>query len=178
VEALAEMQEETDVLIRFVPWRYEATFGLRGQPPLVVCDGEDYFRLRGLIDRVDRSPAGRLRIVDYKTAGPAAFTRRAVAEGKKLQVPLYALAARQALGLGEPVEGFYWHVQQASVSSFTLDGFEGGPEEAMRVAVEHAWEVVRAARGGTFVPRPPDGGCPPYCPAVAFCWQRRPGFGG
>jgi hypothetical protein len=80
--------------------------------------------------------------------------------------------------LGEPVEGFYWHVQQASASSFTLDGFDGGPEEAMRVAVEHAWEVVRAARGGTFVPRPPDGGCPPYCPAVAFCWQRRPGFGG
>jgi hypothetical protein len=172
VEALAGTQGE------FVPHRYEAIFGLRGQPPLVVHDGEDTLRLRGLIDRVDRSPAGRLRIVDYKTAGPAAFTRRAVTEGKKLQVPLYALAARQALGLGEPVEGFYWHVQQAESSSFTLDGFEGGPEQAMRVAVEHAWEVVRAARAGYLVPRAPEVGCPPYCPAVAFCWHCRPGFGG
>ena len=60
-----------------------------------MTDGDDAFRLHGFIDRVDRAPDGRLRIIDYKTGGPAAFTVKAVVEGKKLQLPLYALAAER-----------------------------------------------------------------------------------
>ncbi|MBU1878872.1 MAG: PD-(D/E)XK nuclease family protein, partial [Chloroflexi bacterium] len=179
----------------FAPLQHEAVFGLQDQPPLVVRDrdhdgdrdGDDVFRLRGFIDRVDRDPAGRVRIIDYKTGGPTMFTNKAVAEGKKLQLPLYALAARDALGLGEPVEGFYWHVRHAQASGFTLGGFPGtarqgrcagGPAAALDVAVEKAWEAVRSARAGHFVPHSPDGGCPSYCPAAAFCWHRQAGFGG
>ncbi len=172
LEALAEVQGD------FVPHLCEAVFGLQSQPALVVHDGEDSFSLRGFIDRVDRTPDGRVRVIDYKTAGPSAFTNRAVIEGKKVQIPLYALAARDALGLGEPVEAFYWHVQHAEPSKFTLSGFDGGPEGAMTIAVEHAWEAVNAARDGHFVPHPPDGGCPSYCPAAAFCWHYQPRFGG
>ncbi len=172
LEALAEMQED------FIPHLYEAVFGLQGQPPLVVCDGEDSFQLRGFIDRVDHTPDGRVRVIDYKTAGPYAFTNKAVAEGKKIQIPLYALAARDALGLGEVVDGFYWHVQHAEPSTFTLSGFEGGPEVAMQTALQYAWDVVRSARDGHFAPHPPDGGCPSYCPAAAFCWHYQRGFGG
>jgi ATP-dependent helicase/DNAse subunit B len=168
--ALAEVQDD------FMPHQHEAAFGLHGQPELVVRDGEDQFRLRGFIDRVDRSPDGRLRIVDYKTGGPSSYNKRAVTEGKKLQLPLYALGARDALGLGEPVEGFYWHVRHAKASPFTLGQY--GPEEAMEIAVEHAWHAIRAARRGHFVPQPPDAGCPPYCPAAAFCWHHQPGYGG
>jgi ATP-dependent helicase/DNAse subunit B len=162
----------------FVPYEHEAVFGLRERPPLVVGQGDDAFRLRGFIDRVDRAPDGRVRVIDYKTAGPWAYTKRAIMEGKKLQLPLYALAARDALELGDPAEGFYWHVQHAEPSSFQMGRFEGGPEGAMEVAVEKAWEAVRGARDGHFVPEPPDGGCPSYCPAAGFCWQYRPGFGG
>ena len=172
LEALAEVQED------FVPDLYEAAFGFGDHSPLIVHEGNDSFRMRGFIDRVDRTADGRVRVIDYKTAGPSTFTNRAVAEGKKVQLPLYALAARDALGLGEPVEGFYWHVQHAEPSRFTLSGFDGGPEGAIEAAVQHAWEVIHSARGGHFVPHPLDGGCPSYCPAAAFCWHYQPRFGG
>ncbi|UCC62583.1 MAG: PD-(D/E)XK nuclease family protein, partial [Anaerolineae bacterium] len=161
----------------YTPCCYEAAFGLEGQPPLVVWAGDDCFRLRGLIDRIDRASGGRLRVMDYKTGGPSAFDRRAVVEGKKLQLPLYALAARDVLGLGDPVEGFYWHVRHAAASGFTLSGFDGGPEGAIEVAVEHAWQAIRSTRGGHFVPHPPDDVCTSYCPATAFCWRYQPRFG-
>jgi ATP-dependent helicase/DNAse subunit B len=172
LEALAQLPGD------YVPVEHEAAFGLHGQPELVVRDGDDHFRLRGFIDRVDRAPDGSLRVIDYKTGGPYAYHKSDVAKGKKLQLPLYALAAREALGLGEPAEGFYWHVRHAEPSGFTMRGFDGGPEGAMGLAVEKAWEAVRSARDGHFVPSPPDGGCPSYCPAIGFCWHYRSRFGG
>jgi hypothetical protein len=179
-EIAANVQRSVEALSRipggFVPVAHEAAFG--GTTALTVTDGDDSFRLHGFIDRVDRAPDGSLRIIDYKTAGPAAFTIKAVVEGKKLQLPLYALAAEQALGLGQVVDGFYWHVRQAEASKFTLSGFQGGPEAAIESARTHAWSAVRGARAGQFVPQPPDGGCPDYCPAAGFCWRYRPRFGG
>jgi ATP-dependent helicase/DNAse subunit B len=181
-EILENVRQSLEALVAlpggFVPYQHEAVFGLWGRPPLVVRQGDDAVRLRGFIDRVDRAPDGRVRVIDYKTAGPWAYTKKAVMEGKKLQLPLYALAARDALELGDPAEGFYWHVQHAEPSSFQMSRFEGGPEGAMEVAVEKAWEAVRGARDGHFVPEPPDGGCPSYCPAAGFCWHYWPGFGG
>jgi RecB family exonuclease len=162
----------------FLPYRHEAAFGLRGQPPLVVRQGADSFRLRGFIDRVDRAPDGRVRVIDYKTAGPSTFKPQAVADGTKLQLPLYALAARDGLRLGEPAEGFYWHVQQAEPSPFRMSDFAGGPEGAMEAALDKAWEAVRGARDGHFAPHPPQAGCPAYCAAASFCWPYRPGYGG
>ncbi len=161
----------------FVPCGYEARFGLKGAPSLVVRDGEDSFCVRGLIDRVDRAPDGGVRVIDYKTGGPSAFTPANVKKGKKLQLPLYALAAQDALNLGNVTEGFYWHVRTAEASRFTLAKFAAkdkglfGPEGAMAIAVAHAWEAARGAREGHFIPAPPDNGCPAYCPAAAFCWQ-------
>jgi ATP-dependent helicase/nuclease subunit B len=168
----------------YVPHAYELAFGIPRHPgeALVVSgeDGRDSFRLHGFIDRVDTVPDGRARIIDYKTGGPWAYSGRAFEEGQKLQLPLYALAAQQALGLGEIGDGFYWHVRHASWhlenagrrSWFTLA--KGGAAEAMERALSFAWEAVRGIRGGGFVPQPPDDGCPAYCPAVAFCWQYTP----
>lgn len=162
----------------FVPHQHEAVFGLYRHPPLIVQAGDDRFHLRGFIDRVDQRADGCVRIVDYKTAGPWSYHNKSIADGKKLQLPLYALAARDALGLGEPVEGFYWHIRHAEPSSFQMSKFEGGPQGAIEVSVEKAWEAVRGARDGHFVPQTPDTGCPDYCPAASFCWHYRPGFGG
>ena len=164
----------------FVPYAYEARFGLEDQPPLVIHDGTDSFRLRGLIDRVDRTPGGCLRIIDYKTGGKGSFTVTNVKKGKKLQLPLYALAAQEAPDLGNVSDGFYWHIQAAEASSFTLAKFVDkeenlfGPAGAIQSVVTHAWEAVRGARQGHFVPTPPDGGCPAYCPAASFCWHYQP----
>lgn len=156
----------------FVPEAFERRFF--GKDALVVWDKEDMFMLRGYIDRLDGDGQGRLRLIDYKTGGPSGYTKYTLESGEKIQLPLYALAARDALELGDPVEGFYWHVQHARPSDLKLSDY--GPSEAIEVAVGHAWESVRGAREGRFPALPPPNGCPSYCPAVSFCWNYRPGM--
>jgi ATP-dependent helicase/nuclease subunit B len=162
-------------------YRSEQSFGISqgSGPPLAVSrpDG-DYFKLRGFIDRVDRTDDGRVRIVDYKTSSPYAFTSYALRQGKKLQLPLYALAAQEALNLGSIAEGFYFHVRHAEPSqlrlaTFSLDG-DRGPQTALKHGVQMAWEAVQGARAGDFVPEAPPDGCPQYCPAAAYCWHYAP----
>jgi RecB family exonuclease len=177
-QSLIALAEKLD---GYTPMAYEQAFF--DQQALTVRDGDDLFRLHGYIDRVDQRPDGTIRVIDYKTGGPSPFTSRAVQEGKKLQLPLYALAARDALNLGQPADGFYWHIRHAEASSFSLQKFkatdgDNGPEAAFRTAIEKAWEVVHSARAGYFAPQPPPGGCPSYCPAATFCWHYQPGFGG
>ncbi len=159
-----------DVALGFVPAGQEQSFD--GNVRLSLQDGEQWLRLRGVIDRVERRPDGKVRIIDYKTAGPSGYDNRSVAEGKKMQLPLYALAARDVLQLGEAADGFYWHVRHAERSSFTLRRFqETEGKSALQVVGEVAWEVVQEVRRGAFKPNPPDNGCPTYCPAAAFCWH-------
>ncbi|MGD8585709.1 MAG: PD-(D/E)XK nuclease family protein, partial [Chloroflexota bacterium] len=163
------VQALADVAGQWQPLYFER--GFFGKQSLVVHDGEDAFRLHGIVDRLDRDPTGRLRVIDYKTAGPYSYGKRALEQGEKIQLPLYALAARDALVLGEPADGFYWHIRQAEASGLRLA--EYGPEEAMDIALTYAWGAVHGARQGRFGPTPPSGGCPAYCPAVDFCWQYR-----
>jgi len=163
ISALAEMPGD------FIPTYFEARFF--GDQALTVFEGGDFFRVHGIVDRVDQNPAGQIRVIDYKTSGSSAYSKRSLELGEKLQLPLYALAARDALNLGEPVEGFYWHISPAEASGLTLADF--GPEEAMQTAVDYAWEAVRGARLGAFHPQAPLGGCPQWCPAASFCWQYR-----
>ena len=168
--------EAIDSSFRF--YAAEQRFGIRpgGNPPLkvVLPDGESYW-LHGFIDRVDRDQQGGIRIVDYKTSGKTGYTQRAVQEGKLLQLPLYALAAQEGLGLGEVREGFYFHLLTAEPSSFKLSSYRDrssrGPEAAMERAAARGWQAVDSIRSGVFSPRLPDQGCPDYCPALDFCWQ-------
>ena len=165
VQALAQLPGE------YIPLRFEARFF--GSNSLKIVAGGDQFRLHGVIDRVDRDQDGRLRVIDYKLAGPYRYSKTTLERGEKLQLPLYALAAGDALGLGQPADGFYWHIIQAQPSGLQLADY--GAEAAIGTAVSFAWEAVRGARQGDFRPRPPADGCPGYCPAAAFCWQYRPG---
>jgi ATP-dependent helicase/DNAse subunit B len=150
----------------YAPRFYEQAFGFKGQP-ILDADG---VKLHGFIDRVDAAPDGRLRVMDYKT-GSTPIAARDLAEGRRLQLPLYALAAREALGLGQVDAGFYWHVGSAKPSSLKLESFEGGLEAAIRLAIAHTRRYVDAIRAGRFEPRVPPGGCPAYCPATAWCWR-------
>ncbi len=165
----------------FVFFQAEQKFGIGKfpEPPLrVETRGGEFFFLRGFIDRVDINETGKIRIIDYKTSASYGFTHQAVREGKKLQLPLYALAAQSALKLGMIQEGFYFHVRSAETSGFKLSSFKingkKGPLAAMENAVGISWKAVRAVQDGSFEPKTPDNGCPDYCPAADFCWHYRP----
>lgn len=173
-------------------WRpvlFEAAFGRHGSPPLVI-DGDPPLLLHGIIDRIDLLPeqeeARRLRIIDYKSGGAGTYTAPSVEKGKKLQLPLYALAARDAIDRekrGQPIEGFYWHILDAKRSGFSLSKFKSeqfgnGPQGAIAAAVTAATAAVWGVRAGAFAPSVPDGGCPSYCAATGICWLYDPRFEG
>ena len=154
----------------FTPRYFEQKFGL-GNPSLIVRsdDGEE-IRLHGYIDRLDVDEHGHLRVIDYKASG-STISAKDLDKGKRLQLPLYALAARDALHLGEVTSGFYWHILQGKASSFKLEKYPDGIDAAFDRVEQHVSDHVRHIRAGQFPPVSPDDGCPSYCPAVAFCWR-------
>lgn len=172
---LEKTVEALDEKLRgFTPHTMEARFGM-GNPSLVLKTEIGDIRLHGYIDRLDAAPDGSLRVMDYKTGG-AAISANHLKEGRRLQLPIYALAARDALGLGEVSGGFYWHIQKAEASSLKLEKFEGGINAAFETAIQHVTNHVKGIRAGHFEPKPPEDGCPSYCPAVGFCWKCKGGF--
>jgi len=168
VAALAEVSQG------YTPRALEAKFGM-GAPPLVLKTEAGEVRLHGYIDRVDAAPDGSLRVIDYKSGG-AVISAMHLKEGRRLQLPIYALAVQAALGLGEVSGGFYWHIQKAEASSLKLENFEGGIRAAFVTAIAHIGRHVVNIRAGHFEPKPPTEGCPFYCPAVNFCWRYKKGF--
>jgi ATP-dependent helicase/DNAse subunit B len=168
ITALAEISQG------YTPRHFEPRFGM-GNPSLILQTEIGAVRLHGYIDRVDAAPDGRLRIIDYK-AGSAAISSRHLEEGYRLQLPIYALAARDALGLGEIAGGFYWHIGKAAASSLKLEKYPGGVNAAFETAMQHVASHVKNIRAGQFNPQAPQSGCPHYCPALEFCWQYRKSF--
>ena len=168
------IQELDKVSQGYTPKQMEARFGM-GEPSLVLQTSAGEVRLHGYIDRLDAAPDGSLRVIDYK-AGSAAISASHLKEGRRLQLPIYALAARDALGLGEVSSGFYWHIQKAEASSLKLEKFEGGVNGAFETAIAHIGRHVTGIRAGHFEPKAPEEGCPSYCPAVGFCWRYKKGF--
>lgn len=159
------------------PLRFEQAFGFRGAPPLALPIGERLVRLHGFIDRIDVNDAGELRVIDYKT-GSSHLAARDLIEGRRLQLAVYALAARDALGFGEPVEGFYWRIGPKGRSSLQLSKFahEGyrGPEGAFALAEEHIARALQGIEDADFRALPLDGRCPAYCAVASWCWRYQP----
>ena len=162
----------------WIPMAYEQAFGIQDTPPLVVeLDGEKVL-LRGLIDRIDKDANGNLRVVDYKT-GSTHLTKEDLTHGRRLQLPLYALAAKESLKLGQPIEGMYWKIKAADagslkLSTFTSDSGEG-IDAAIQTAKGHLTRILKGIRTGDFPPIPPKGGCPEYCSAAQWCWRYQKG---
>lgn len=103
-------------------------------------------RLRGFIDRIDRSPDGRLRVVDYKTgkAPSPRFTEEAL-----FQMRFYALLLMRTAVLPARMQLVYLK----SGRVLTLDPFPGDIER-FEERVEELWGRIEAdVRGDGFAPR-------------------------
>lgn len=165
----------------WTPLAYEQKFGIDEFPPLEIDLGEEVMRLRGVIDRLDRNDTGEIRVMDYKTGG-SHLESKDLKSGSRLQLPLYALAAQETLGLGTVVEGWYWKIQAGEAGSLKLSKFKTeqgeGLDESIRVTIDHLVRILAGIRTAEFPPIPPKGGCPDYCPAASWCWRYQPGWGG
>jgi RecB family exonuclease len=95
-------------------FRFGAASG--GPPPVELpLAGAGAVRFRGAADRIDGGPDGALVVIDYKTGkydNYARLTAEDPTEGMThFQLPVYALAAREAIGRPDaPVEAAYWFV--------------------------------------------------------------------
>lgn len=157
---------------QYRPLAFEQSFG-SATTPLRIEVGEETLLVSGRIDRVDLNTAtGKLRVIDYKT-GSSGFDPAGLREGKKLQLPLYALGVQEALRLGEVEEGFYWLIGRGEPSALQLSRWEGGPAGAIATAAAHVQAAAAGVRAGQFAGHAPADGCPPYCPAAAFCAHYR-----
>ncbi len=77
-----------------------------GSPPVIVS---------GSIDRIDRLPSGGIEVIDYKTGRVS--SQKGVDES--LQLSIYALACRDALGLGTPERVTLYFTESATRLSTT-----------------------------------------------------------
>jgi len=173
VQALAEYEPG------WTPIAHEQPFGLQGHPPLVLSLANQLVvKIRGVIDRLDHDQQGRVRIIDYKT-GSSHLAKTDLLAGRRLQLPIYALAAQQALGVGQLAEGFYWIILQGKAGSLRLSRFRHeeyvGTQGACEIVREHIANILAGVQAGHYPPIPPKGGCPHYCPAVNWCWRYSPG---
>lgn len=96
----------------------ELAFGMDGNEPVIITlpDGGQV-RLRGSADKVDRGADGTLYITDIKTGSMSSFKDLSeddpVLGGTKMQLPVYAYAARQLIGPADaPVSAMYWFVRK------------------------------------------------------------------
>jgi ATP-dependent helicase/DNAse subunit B len=184
-----EAQEGSD----WVPQALELGFGFESEeegdvPGLVLGDGDDSVRVRGVIDRIDVEPGGRRAIVrDYKSG--ANRLERAGArwlDGAQLQVGLYMLAVRRLLAL-EPVAGFYQPLtgrelrprgafldgSNVSRSAYATDAFDPAALAELLDEIERAAiELAMTLRRGELTPAP--GTCSrDGCRHPGICWAVR-----
>jgi ATP-dependent helicase/DNAse subunit B len=123
---------------------------------------------RGDVDRIDVSTDGsRVVVYDYKTGKMPPtrnFKENPFDDGKRLQLPIYALAAKQAFN-ADTVEASYWHILDEKWSEdrlvVTFDG------ERIR-EFETVVEGMAVGIGGGVFPARPNNTCR-YCRYESSC---------
>ena len=168
-----------------VPWATEKGFGMpprrRGEeslPPVEVSLGDGRtIRLRGAVDRIDMAATGELVVIDYKTGRSDVYKRLgeepwAIYAGAgrrggpkrealpRLQLPLYAAAARQMAGAEADVIAGYRFISAAEDYRW-LPLPPDAPVEA-----ETQWTLASICDGiasGVFPAYPRPRGHPSHC---------------
>jgi hypothetical protein len=171
------------------PWPNQAALENRDplsrpEPFELVC-GSETVRFSGRIDRIDLGQAGEqtvFNIVDYKSGRPSPRTSaRSIDEGYSLQLPLYALAARELLS-GKQAESYraaYWHVQTHGYRE--KDAVKFHVDTAGQIQRNPEWEslearlrlrvrsLVEGIRRGEFPMYSADDECTSHCDFATVC---------
>ena len=178
------------------PVHFEARFGRDGDPwpaAELPVDGAPPLKFRGVIDRVDVDSSGRnVLVMDYKTGSSrpyAGLKDDPIDKGKHLQLAVYSLAARRALGADANVTAAYWFTSSRG-------GFALAPPEPLDIASEDTLgrfkegvsTIVSGIKNGLFPANPgePDQGdftnCR-FCDFKSLCpsrkdalWRRKKGY--
>ena len=111
---------------------------------LEPADGTAPVRVYGKIDRIDRLPSGGIEVIDYKTGRVS--SQKGVDEN--LQLTIYALACRDALGLGTPERVTLYFTESAQRLSTTRT------DDQLDAARDEILERARAIRSGDFTATP------------------------
>jgi hypothetical protein len=160
---------EADAALRarfgVTPHRVEVGFGLprpsNSGPVLPPAErqvpGVGTLRFRGLVDRLDLDPSGQVALVlDYKTGSASSYEaleKDPVDAGRRLQLPIYALALQGSLSEGVTVYAAYWFV--SARGKFALLP----PEPAPLAQVEERFDaavgtIVQSIAAGLFPSNP------------------------
>lgn len=182
LEEDARLRAQYGVAPDHVEMRFGFTDGEATTPPAQLkVEGLGTLLFRGFVDRVDLDSAGREALVlDYKTGGRSSYEalkKDPVDRGRRLQLPIYALAVRQALGEDVHVRAAYWFAT-------TRGGFALRPPQpiAFEEVEETFTEAVSVIAGGIMrglFPANPGGedrgsfeNCR-YCDFNSLCLSRR-----
>jgi RecB family exonuclease len=134
----------------------ELPFGMEGEPPVEVQLANGRVRMRGSADKVDIDADGRLLVTDLKTGSREKFKKitqgNPVVGGTKLQLPVYAYAARARYGNADTrVSTSYWFVHKTTGRI----GIDMTPE-VERMYADTLDIIVRSIAGGLFPPKAPE----------------------
>ena len=147
------------------PRHAEYAFGFDGPPVAMALPGGGEVRFRGFIDRVDVAQDGlRAVVMDYKTGSSRQYEKMKddpLVAGKRLQLPVYALAVRETLLPDAALRAEYWFVSANGGYTrvpVTLDAIEAQFRNTVQA-------IAEGVRGGVFPanPGPPGFGGPENC---------------
>jgi ATP-dependent helicase/nuclease subunit B len=160
-EALSENEQAVK------PLAFEQRFGYGSRPPLVLENNEGEIKIRGCIDRIDKTEDG-LVVIDYKTSRSPISAKEAL-EGRNLQMPIYLMAANRVLKRDQAASsGFYLHIYSGKRGS-EFPNKNISVEEVTARAEAYIGEYVNKVRHAEFPVTPNQNRCPAYCEFDVMC---------
>lgn len=125
---------------RSTPYAAEYAFGQGASPAIEGAWAGRRMQLRGTVDRIDTTADGGLLVIDYKGGSRRPFEGmedNPLNDGRRLQLPLYARAVAERLGLDGPRTGLYWLTKEDEIREMVLDtDLEADLEQAVGGALD------------------------------------------
>ena len=167
------------------PHAVESVFGFPGDEDSATLDSVEWssartgtLRFRGFIDRIDLSPSGDTALVlDYKSGKTNAYAnmdKDPVQRGKRLQLPVYGLAARQLLGDAVDIKVAYWFVTENGKFATRPPRKPGTLDDMLDAFAPVVGTITEGIGVGLFPANPgKDGNNCRYCEFKNLCPTRR-----